>query len=109
MGSKFGDLRYRASRERMEREGRETPAEFEEAGGARLGSIRVSRKMTQIALAEQMRVPQSSISRVEKQTDSRLSTLRKYVAGLGGRLEMRAVFPDDIVELDRLMMEGSSR
>jgi hypothetical protein len=93
----------------MERKGREALTDFEEIGVVRLGSIRVSRKTTQIALAEQMRIPQSSISRVEKQTDCRLSTLRNYVTGLGGRLEMRAVFPDKVIELDSLMMQGDSR
>jgi hypothetical protein len=31
------------------------------------------------------------------------------VTALGGRLEMRAVFPDKIIELDGLMMEGNPR
>ena len=32
---------------------------------------------------------QSAVSRLEAQRDGRLSTLRKYVAALGGHLEMR--------------------
>jgi predicted transcriptional regulator len=109
MATKFKDLKHKASPERMEREGREALAEFEEMESIRMGFLRASRKTTQVELAEQMQVPQSSISRLEKQNDCHLSTLRKYVTALGGRLEMRAVFPDKIIELDSLMMEGNSR
>ncbi len=68
-----------------------------------MGVIRVARQQTQTAVAEQMRVPQSAVSRLESQSDCLLSTLRKYVGALGGTLEMRAVFPDGAVELGDLM------
>ena len=37
---------------------------------------------------------QPSVSRVERPADLYLSTLRRYIEGLGGRLEIHAVFPD---------------
>jgi len=43
---------------------------------------------------------QPNISRIEHQDDAYLSTLRSYVEALGGRLEVRAVFEDQTVELD---------
>jgi transcriptional regulator with XRE-family HTH domain len=52
----------------MEREGREALAEFEEMESIRMGFLRASRKTTQVELAEQMQVPQSSISRLENRT-----------------------------------------
>jgi hypothetical protein len=42
------------------------------------------------------RIPsgQSEVSRIEKRNDLHLSTLRGYVEGLGGKLELTAVFPE---------------
>ena len=40
---------------------------------------------------------------MEKQSDFLLSTLREYVAALGGRLELRAVFPDAAFEIETLV------
>jgi hypothetical protein len=50
--------------------------------------------MTQVALAKQLNMVQPSVSRLERQADLYVSTLRRYVEALGGRLEIHAVFPD---------------
>ena len=56
------------------------------------------REYTQAQLAEVLHVPQNAVSKVEHRTDVYLSTLRSYLAAMGGRLEIRAVFPDaDVV------------
>jgi hypothetical protein len=39
---------------------------------------------------------------MEKQSDFLLSTLREYVGALGGKLELRVVFPDANFELETL-------
>jgi len=65
-----------------------------------LSQLREERGLTQRELAEQMRVTQANISRVEHQEDLYLSTLRNYVEALGGRLEVHAVFDDQTVDLD---------
>lgn len=65
-----------------------------------LTELREERGLTQQKLAEQMHVTQANISRVEHQDDLYLSTLRGYVESLGGRLEIRAVFDDQTVDLD---------
>lgn len=44
-----------------------------------------------------MHVSQANVSRVEHQEDLYLSTLREYVAALGGELELTAVFPESRV------------
>lgn len=60
----------------------------------RLGELRRARQMTQVALAGRLHLPQSSVSRLERQADLYVSTLRKYIEAAGGQLEVRAVFPD---------------
>lgn len=103
MATKWKDLNHKASPEKREQLKREALEELAVVESAGVGMIRAARHQTQMALAEQMKIPQSAVSRLEAQRDCRLSTLRKYVAALGGHLEMRAVFPDDTVDLDRLM------
>ncbi|HEX5165267.1 MAG TPA: hypothetical protein VFV93_07725 [Thermomicrobiales bacterium] len=55
--------------------------------------------MTHREVAETLEVSQANISRIEHEDDLYLSTLSGYVAALGGRLELRAVFPDQTVEI----------
>ncbi len=64
-----------------------------------LSDLRQARHATQAAVAHTLGVTQANISRVEHQEDVYLSTLRQYVAALGGELEVRAVFPDETVTL----------
>ncbi len=46
-----------------------------------------------------MDVRQASISKLEHQHDILVGTLSKYIAALGGELEIRAKFPDGVVKL----------
>ena len=59
-----------------------------------LDEIRKARQMTQTKLAETLGVNQGEISKIEHRTDIYVSTLAGYVEALGGKLEIRAVFPD---------------
>jgi len=65
----------------------------------RLNELRHARHMTQVALAERLHMAQPSVSRLERQTDLYVSTLRRYIEAIGGRLEIHAVFPDLDAEL----------
>ena len=65
-----------------------------------LAELRASREVTQVGLADALGVSQPNVSRIEHQDDVYLSTLRSYVEALGGRLEVRAVFEDQTVQLD---------
>ncbi len=56
-----------------------------------LADLRESRGVTQAELADVLEVSQANVSRVEHKDDLYLSTLSKYVAALGGRLELTAV------------------
>ncbi len=64
-----------------------------------LGELRKDRGVTQIQLAQNMGRDQATISRTERQDDLFVSTLREYVHALGGELELRAVFDDQIIEV----------
>ena len=59
-----------------------------------LEEIRKARQMTQVKLAEVLGVNQGEISKIEHRTDIYISTLTDYVEALGGKLEIRAIFPD---------------
>jgi len=59
-----------------------------------LDEVRKARQMTQVKLAEILGVNQGEISKIEHRTDIYISTLAGYVEALGGKLEIRAVFPD---------------
>jgi DNA-binding XRE family transcriptional regulator len=64
-----------------------------------LAQLREGRALTQEVLAEAMGVTQANISRIEHQRDLYLSTLGNYISALGGRLEIRAVFVDQTIEI----------
>jgi len=64
-----------------------------------LAQVRSARGITQAQLAKQLGVTQVNISRIERADDTQLSTLCRYVEGLGGHLEVRAVFDDRSVPL----------
>ncbi|HSU19927.1 MAG TPA: XRE family transcriptional regulator [Acidobacteriaceae bacterium] len=65
-----------------------------------LHDLRRVRRMNQTELAAQLGTAQSEVSKIENRADMHISTLRQYVEGLGGQLEMKAVFPEKTILLD---------
>jgi transcriptional regulator with XRE-family HTH domain len=65
--------------------------------GMPLRELRRTRRISQQSLAEALGARQPSVSRLECQGDMHVSTLRKYIAGLGGTLEIAARFPGGAV------------
>jgi DNA-binding Xre family transcriptional regulator len=65
----------------------------------RLNELRQRRQQTQADLADLLGTTQANISRIEHADNLYLRTLNEYVEGLGGRLEINAVFDDDILPL----------
>ena len=59
-----------------------------------LRDLRKARELTQARMAEQLGITQDGVSRLEKRSDLLLSTLRKSVEAMGGRLSLIAEFPD---------------
>jgi DNA-binding XRE family transcriptional regulator len=65
----------------------------------RLADVRRRRGLTQVHLSKMLGISQSDLSKLERRRDLRLSTLRSYIAALGGRLRLVADFPDDHLEV----------
>jgi DNA-binding XRE family transcriptional regulator len=61
---------------------------------ATLKDLRIATAHTQTELAEALGVGQDSISRLEKRGDMLISTLRNYVEGMGGKLDLVVQFPN---------------
>jgi len=59
-----------------------------------LRELRHARKLTQVRVAKTLGITQDSVSRLEKRSDLLLSTLRKTVKAMGGKLSLVAEFPD---------------
>ena len=67
----------------------------------RLADVRRRRGLSQAAIAEALEVSQPNVSRIEQEDDVYLSTLARYIAALGGHLEVRAVFPEEMITVLR--------
>ncbi len=59
-----------------------------------LRELRKARKLTQVQMARALGINQDSVSRIEKRNDLLLSTLRKTIEAMGGKLSLVANFPD---------------
>jgi DNA-binding Xre family transcriptional regulator len=57
-----------------------------------LRELRQSLKITQASLSARTGIKTSNLSRLERQSDMQIDTLRKIVTALGGRLEIVAKF-----------------
>jgi DNA-binding Xre family transcriptional regulator len=66
-----------------------------------LSEIRKSRGKSQKEVAAAIGIKQPSLSKLEKQSDMQISTLRKIIKALGGELEVRAKFPKGVVTIDQ--------
>ncbi|MCE7982036.1 MAG: helix-turn-helix domain-containing protein [Caldilinea sp. CFX5] len=59
-----------------------------------LQELRKAAGLTQAEVSQELGVPQSNVSRLEKGADMLLSTLRQYVEALGGKLNLTVELPD---------------
>ena len=66
-----------------------------------LQDIRQTRSLTQQELAQMLNINQAALSKMEHQTDMRVSTLRRILAGMGGTLKLVAQFPDGEVVINQ--------
>lgn len=74
--------------ERLEQRTRKTLLDM------RLRELRKIAGVTQASLARRLKVSQGQISETENREDVLVSTLRRYVAALGGEIEVVARFGD---------------
>ncbi len=96
------DLNHKVSPERREEIKREAVAELDRMGFA---ALRKARQQTQVELADKLGIDQAGVSAIENRSDLLLSTLSKYVRALGGKVEIRAVFPEASFNLEPLLSE----
>ena len=106
MAIKWNDLKHKSSPEVRANLKREAYAELERIG---FHKLRQARQQTQVATAERLNIAQGAVSRLERQSDFLLSTLREYVGALGGQLELRVVFPDGDFVIETLAPAAKSR
>lgn len=98
MAHKWREVRKTLS---PEREARVAQKVKEELKRMPLYELREARHLTQAVLAKTLGVNQAAISKIEKRTDTYISTLRSYVEAMGGSLEIRAKFADGEVSIDQ--------
>src|SRR5437868_11104917 len=73
-----------------------------------LSELRQLAGKSQQEVAELLGMKQPSLSKLEKQADMQISTLRKIVRALGGELEVLARFPKGTVKIEQFE-QGHSR
>lgn len=61
---------------------------------AKISEIRHERGISQEALSEQLSVKQATYSKLERREDVRVSSLRRVIEAMGGKLVIQAVFRD---------------
>ena len=69
--------------------------------GMALQELRQTRHLTQQELAEILDVNQAALSKMENQSDMRVSTLRKVLLAMGGKMKIVAEFPDGDVIINQ--------
>jgi len=72
-----------------------------ELEAATLEQLRIALGVSQQDLARLLDVQQPAISKLERRSDMRVSTLRELVEALGGELKLAAKFKDRTVDLSR--------
>lgn len=63
----------------------------EESAAIDLARFREALGVTQVELAKAIESTQGQVSRIESREDHKMSTLRRYVEALGGKLEVTAI------------------
>ncbi|MGH7283655.1 MAG: helix-turn-helix domain-containing protein [Polyangiaceae bacterium] len=64
-----------------------------------LAELRKEAGVTQVEMADELEMTQSEISKLEKRDERLVSTIRRYVEGLGGKLEVVAVIGNKRITL----------
>jgi transcriptional regulator with XRE-family HTH domain len=66
-----------------------------------LQELRQARALSQDEIAKALGIKQAAVSKLERRTDMYLSTLRKFVKAMGGRLEIVAHFPEGDISVEQ--------
>ena len=74
-----------------------------------LSEVRQRTGQSQQQVAETLGIKQPSLSKLEKQADMQISTLRKIIQALGGELEVLAKFPQGTILLSQFVARRSAK
>ena len=101
MAKKFKDLAAPLysdpkSREQIDRHKRDMEAEL---FACKLVDLRQDLGISQTELAERLGISQAGVSKLERSTDPKLSTMRKLTEALGGTLHIEVRVGDRSIEL----------
>ncbi len=96
---KFSQLRERLRERDLEADRKIDVFKAEMERELTLAELRRALDFTQQQIAASLDTNQSGVSRIEHQTDLFISTLRSYIEAMGGKLELRAIFPDGEVSI----------
>ena len=66
-----------------------------------IGELRRALELTQEQVAGSLNIKQAAISKIERQSDIYIGTLRKILTAMGAELRIVAHFPDTDVEIDQ--------
>ncbi len=66
-----------------------------------LTELREALELSQAEIANVMELQQPAISKIEKNTDMYISTLRRYIEAMGGQLEIKAKFSDNEININQ--------
>lgn len=98
MAKSFKVLREKMSPEAQQRARDKTRLMLE---AMPLQELRQARALSQDEVARALGIKQAAVSKLERRTDMYLSTLRKFIEAMGGRLEIVAHFPEGDVSVDQ--------
>lgn len=103
---KFSALREQMTPERQASAQAKTEAMLAEMP---LHALRQARNLSQETLAQALDRGQADVSKIERRADMYVSTLRRYVEAMGGRLDIIARFPDGDVRISQFSDLAESR
>jgi len=66
-----------------------------------LNELRTARALTQTTLAKKLRKGQPMISKIENSTDMYVSTLKEVIRGMGGDLQIYAIYPEGAILINQ--------
>src|ERR1700733_13726842 len=97
MANSFDDLVKRTTTKKTQAKAVRRAQEL--LGKRLLSEVRQLAGKSQQEVAEALGMKQPSLSKLEKQADMQISTLRKIVTALGGELEVLARFPKGTIKI----------
>lgn len=107
MAKSFDELVRRTTTKKTQQKAARRTREL--LGEMLLSEMRRLTGKSQRQVAEELGIKQPSLSKLEKQSDMQVSTLRKIVNALGGELEVLAKFPVGTVRIDQFAAPARRR